>query len=248
MFTVGRLRKDPKSHIHVLNATKYSTSLITLIISAYEKTIVNTDLSKTLEKVLVLFLAINATYSLIWDITMDWGMMQHPNALIKIIVEKCTASRIKSSLVGPVDVTNSIPKNCIDLILRPKLRFGAPISILVIFFDILLRYSWMLRFVKDRLFLNNNDGYILCIQFLEIFRRAIWNLLRVEWENIKQTKTNNLPQRRRQGILEGKEKLFCDKMIKSGVSPRIIQNTNMKKSVTPLGSRLHDNINSMKQC
>ena len=31
------------------------------------------------------------------------------------------------------------------------------------------------------------DAFILCTQFLEVFRRCIWNLLRVEWEHMKQT-------------------------------------------------------------
>jgi hypothetical protein len=33
----------------------------------------------------------------------------------------------------------------------------------------------------------------LCTQFLEIFRRAIWNLLRVEWENLKQLNLHSTP-------------------------------------------------------
>jgi hypothetical protein len=32
------------------------------------------------------------------------------------------------------------------------------------------------------------DSFALCTQFLEIFRRSIWNLLRVEWENLKHIK------------------------------------------------------------
>jgi hypothetical protein len=49
--------------------------------------------------------------------------------------------------------------------------------------DSFLRFSWLLRFVAK---FPSNDAYVLCVQFLEVFRRAIWNLLRVEWENIKQ--------------------------------------------------------------
>ena len=58
-------------------------------------------------------------------------------------------------------------------------------SALIVFSDTVLRFSWVLRFVSHRIFVSN-DSFVLCTQFLEVFRRAIWNLLRVEWENIKQ--------------------------------------------------------------
>jgi hypothetical protein len=56
-------------------------------------------------------------------------------------------------------------------------------SALIMVADTFLRFSWTLRFVSK---FPSNDAFVLCTQFLEVFRRAIWNLLRVEWENIKQ--------------------------------------------------------------
>lgn len=66
--------------------------------------------------------------------------------------------------------------------LRPRLRFGLVLSALIVVADSILRFSWLLRFVAR---FPSNDAFVLCTQFLEVFRRAIWNLLRVEWENIK---------------------------------------------------------------
>jgi hypothetical protein len=73
--------------------------------------------------------------------------------------------------------------HCHHVCLRPRLRFGLTLSALIVVADALLRFSWTLRFLAR---FPSNDAYVLCTQFLEIFRRAIWNLLRVEWENIKQ--------------------------------------------------------------
>lgn len=33
----------------------------------------------------------------------------------------------------------------------------------------------------------SDDAFVLFTQFLEVIRRALWNLLRVEWENLKQS-------------------------------------------------------------
>mmetsp|Transcript_20252 Transcript_20252/g.28491 ORF Transcript_20252/g.28491 Transcript_20252/m.28491 type:complete len:617 (-) Transcript_20252:78-1928(-) len=190
MYTIGKRKNDPKRIAHVLNAIKYSTSLFPLIVSAYQKTIASDDIQGSLEILLIFLLAVNATYSLLWDIIMDWGMMQRPNAIVETMVGQCAGGMISIPLSqNDVPMTpRTIPNSCIDVALRPTLRFGAPLSILILLFDIFLRYSWMLRFVEHIIFPDNNDGYILCTQYLEVFRRAMWNLLRVEWENIKQAK------------------------------------------------------------
>lgn len=113
---------------------------------------------------------------------MDWGMMQNPSAVVQTA---CFAS-------GSGSKTNRRQggyQNCHHVCLRPRLRFGLILSTLIVVADALLRFSWTLRFVAR---FPTNDAYVLCTQFLEVFRRAIWNLLRVEWENIKQK--NNATQ------------------------------------------------------
>ena len=80
----------------------------------------------------------------------------------------------------------SLQKVC----LRPRLRFGALASTAIILIDLILRFSWTLRFVHETLF-DSFDSFVLTTQFLEIFRRAIWNLLRVEWEILKSQNMNN---------------------------------------------------------
>lgn len=136
---------------------------------------------------------------------MDWGMMQDPQALV---TKTCITT---SGLVGvgggdnsktndnANDEGSSNSKNrdamsqrkpinnihCHRLLLRPRLRFGITMSALIVVSDAVLRFSWLLRFVSNHLFVSH-DAFVLCTQFLEVFRQWIWNLLRVEWENIKQ--------------------------------------------------------------
>ncbi|KAL7435648.1 hypothetical protein ACHAXM_004862 [Skeletonema potamos] len=162
MYTIGAMKADAKKYQHMLNAIKYSTSLWPLVVSAYQKTITSEKEKAALETFLIILLAINSTYSLVWDITMDWGMMLN---------------------VGDTKSHSS----CAHKVLRPMLRFGAPTSIGILIVDVVLRYSFLLRFWETDLF-PNADIYILCTQFLEAIRRSLWNLLRVEWELIKQNK------------------------------------------------------------
>lgn len=176
MHTIGSMKGDPKRYQHMLNAIKYSTSLWPLIVSAYQKVVVTEEEKARLEKVLIVLFVINSTYSLAWDIIMDWGMMQNPQAFVP---EGCAG--------GPVPTAGSKPQSCTHSVLRPRLRFGASTSVGILLIDTVLRYSWLLRFWEKDMF-PDADTYILCTQFLEALRRALWNLLRVEWENIKQTR------------------------------------------------------------
>ena len=75
--------------------------------------------------------------------------------------------------------------SCWHSLLRARLRFGVGMSVLILVTDIILRFSWVLRFFHN--IFPSGDAFVLCTQFLEVLRRALWNLLRVEWENLKQS-------------------------------------------------------------
>eukprot|EP00536_Pseudo-nitzschia_multiseries_P016671 jgi/Psemu1/263801/estExt_Genewise1Plus.C_11930007 len=191
MHRVGELQRDPKRYQHMMNAFKYSTSMYPLVLSAYLKTFSEGEDTSVLDRILVVLLIINASYSLYWDIVMDWGMMQDPYKVAQTACRVGIPSTIAimdggvkghtKSAVGP----NSVD-SCHNICLRPRLRYGLTLTALIVTADSFLRFSWMLKFVP-KLF-PSNDAFVLCTQFLEVFRRAIWNLLRVEWEHIKQTK------------------------------------------------------------
>jgi hypothetical protein len=125
--------------------------------------------------------SINAFYALYWDIVMDWGMMQNPTVVVANAAGCATVPTGRSSN-NHTTTTNEF--SCRHGLLRPRLRFGFTMSLLILLADSVLRFSWLLRFVPA--FFPSPDALILCTQFLEVVRRAIWNLLRIEWENIKQ--------------------------------------------------------------
>jgi EXS family len=97
-----------------------------------------------------------------------------------------SSSTSSSPLPLHIQAASSPPASCIHTLLRSRLRFGVGLSVLILAADIILRFGWTLRFY-DKLF-PSMDAFILFTQFLEVFRRALWNLLRVEWESIKHMK------------------------------------------------------------
>ena len=144
---------------------------------------------------------------------MDWGMMKNPSVAATVICNPASSMnnpnlqsngnspylpvptrehlhaspviRTPSSAAKGSAGSSSHHHSCWYLLLRNRLRFGVGISVLILLTDVILRFSWVLRFYH-RLF-PSGDSFVLCTQFLEVFRRAIWNLLRVEWENLKQS-------------------------------------------------------------
>jgi hypothetical protein len=143
----------------------------------------------------VYYCSINAVYALYWDIVMDWGMMQNPTAVAQ---KACLGGgggtyHVLDGKQQQQQQQQQPPIRCHHGFLRPRLRFGLTMSTFIVIADSMLRFSWMFRFV-NRSF-PNHDAFVLCTQFLEVFRRAIWNLLRVEWENIKQNKAKTAKAR-----------------------------------------------------
>mmetsp|Transcript_29740 Transcript_29740/g.71612 ORF Transcript_29740/g.71612 Transcript_29740/m.71612 type:complete len:523 (+) Transcript_29740:240-1808(+) len=195
MLSIGRMKNDPKRYQHLANAIKYSTSLWPLLLSAYQRTL-SDEKSQSLEGALIFLLFVNASYSLYWDIVMDWGMMHNPTAVVSancmggsgapMYSEISTATTSsKPTTAGHHHPLSSSSSSCHHGFLRPKLRYGVGISTWIFITDCILRFSWTLRFATH--VFPSADMFALFTQFLEVLRRALWNLLRVEWENLKQT-------------------------------------------------------------
>ena len=121
---------------------------------------------------------------------MDWGMMQDP---YKVAQKACGLGYVNpntsnyNTAIGGSAMSKGheqlLSDHCHHVCLRPRLRFGLTLSALIVIADSFLRFSWTLKYIAK---FPSEDAFVLCTQFLEVFRRAIWNLLRVEWENIKQ--------------------------------------------------------------
>ena len=97
---------------------------------------------------------------------MDWGMMQNP---------------AKAAVcVGGVYPTaegddEKPPHNVVHALLRPRLRFGLGISLSILMTDVVLRFSWTLRFYHA--LFPSADSFVLCSQFLEVVRYVQYSVM-----------------------------------------------------------------------
>lgn len=96
---------------------------------------------------------INAVYSFIWDLTIDWEF----NLLKNIYFKKFSNPNLRSNL---------------------KLFDNSSVYYLIISINFLIRFNWILRYM-DIGFLNLEIG-LFTLQFLEVFRRFMWILLKLD--------------------------------------------------------------------
>ena len=111
-----------------------------------------------------IFLIIFASlYKWWWDVVMDWGL---------------------SLLVVPYNEDNDRFKHPL---LREKLIYRHAIRYyIVIFADLILRFVWVLSLVPSSTLVSAfGPLFSIYLGSVEIFRRFMWGLLRVEWEHIK---------------------------------------------------------------
>jgi hypothetical protein len=102
---------------------------------------------------------INSVYSYLWDIMMDWGLIQF-----------------------------SMKKNAVCVCLRPRSLFFFPSMayVFAITANLVLRFSWMANQLELFRGLHATQ-LVLLVELLEVIRRSIWNVFRVEWEIINKT-------------------------------------------------------------
>ena len=137
---------------HLVNAAKYVASIVPVVVSALQHygnaTSTSSQPSNYLESTLIISLVVSTSFSLSWDILMDWGFFGKQ-------LDSCR-------------------------LLRPS-RFGPELSLLALLLNSSLRFGWMLRFYRASLF-TSDDQYVMAIEFLEVLRRSVWNLWRVDWQ------------------------------------------------------------------
>lgn len=143
-----------------LNILKYCSSIpglwLPLLLAPHYSTY-------QIERVLLVVLLVNSLYSFLWDVIMDWGL-------------------------GHVKLTGAPKKGGGGAVrlrhwgLRPTLLFGSAGSYYAaIGLDLVLRLVWVLKYVNfdHRL---SYDKFMLLIECLEVLRRGIWSIYRIEWE------------------------------------------------------------------
>eukprot|EP00123_Amoebidium_parasiticum_P015153 comp22812_c0_seq2/m.35812 comp22812_c0_seq2/g.35812 ORF comp22812_c0_seq2/g.35812 comp22812_c0_seq2/m.35812 type:complete len:373 (-) comp22812_c0_seq2:112-1230(-) len=140
-----RATKLPKD---MLNFFKYATAFPAIWTGFLLKTTPGPP--EELWNLWVLCTTINTLYSFVWDVLMDWGLME-------------TGS-------------GKFP-------LRETTMFPSLFYYVAVCLDLLLRFTWAIQL--SSLVHLSSEGMTLLFELLEIARRAMWNLFRVEYEYVK---------------------------------------------------------------
>lgn len=125
------------------NTLKYLATLLTAVFAFEYKLGLN-----HIQAAWIAFAIISSIYSFVWDLKMDWGLLE---------------------------------KNKIHPYLREKLVFGSPRTYyLIIVGNFIMRLTWIMT-ISPKLasFLGDPNLVFLITGMIEIFRRGVWNLLRV---------------------------------------------------------------------
>ncbi|EFC45668.1 predicted protein [Naegleria gruberi] len=156
------LRKyyDTRQKMHLLNALKYFSSCLVIIIAFIDKlTLDNSNNiligSFTILRIIYIIINIISTcLKLYWDLRVDMGLFEK-----------------KTKYWG----------------LRSKLIFSPQYYYMAMFSNIILRWVWLpFLFVKSFVKIEKEtlEWILYLFVFLEILRRFIWNIFRIEHENI----------------------------------------------------------------
>lgn len=166
------------------NALKYSTAFPVIILSAlqngrdpfnhpHDAAVVHRGLSPSswlspmaLFRLWLLSVLINSLYSFWWDVTNDWGL----------------------HLLSPVFKRDfpfiEAPKGGTWL-RRTTLFPDSTVYYLVVFLDLILRFTWSLKLSPHLHSIHEIDLGIFMLQALEVIRRWIWVYGRIEWEAVR---------------------------------------------------------------
>ncbi|KAI8087824.1 EXS family-domain-containing protein [Gilbertella persicaria] len=187
---------ESKEKRHVFNALKYASSLPVVIFSAVQRkaAIYITETGSvphhwylkedTIFRFWIMFVFINSMYSFWWDISMDWN-------LISVQLDP-TQVQEQPTLKHPKVIRHQPQTSTPIVHFRRQLYFSQPFwYVLSIFFDFLLRITWSLK-LSSHIYLRKLDGSIFLMELLEVFRRWMWVIFRLESEWVKKV-YNSLP-------------------------------------------------------
>jgi|UniRef100_A0A914PVP6 hypothetical protein len=151
-----RYRDTRRAHPHLVNAGKYSTTYLVVLTHSLNRWATSNNPTDT-SIFFYLWVAsyiLSFTYTFLWDVFMDWGLID-PRA----------------------------PKEA--PFLREEMIYGTKwFYYFGIIEDFVLRLSWVMNVSLGEAWLLNGDMLTCLMSPLEVFRRFIWNYLRLENEHV----------------------------------------------------------------
>ncbi|KAF9426559.1 protein-ER retention protein [Podila epigama] len=198
---------------HLMNALKYASAFPVIIVSALQKSVKAASLKgqantgyfsdNSLFRLWLLFVAINSFYSFYWDIYHDWNLVQvHTTTRTSPLIGS-VPSNTESIPLGPVSSSSSQQQqhhhhhHSSSSSLSSTTTYSKRYSMraylhyedrtfyyVAAVLDFLLRTTWMLKLFSN-IQIEEYEGGVFTMQCLEVLRRWIWVIFRLEAEMVK---------------------------------------------------------------
>ena len=168
-----------------LNALKYFSAFPVVLLSHLKYSVSSETWTATVRPCWVACAAANTAYSLYWDVTHDWDLRLAP-----ALARECFGS---AGAGGETSTTSTSAENLADdrdgrversdtalqrKYLRPRLLYGDPnVYFAAVVANAALRLSWTYKLSSH---LRHNAGTVLAFTAMEITRRFLWSMFRVE--------------------------------------------------------------------
>eukprot|EP01034_Spumella_vulgaris_P026956 gene26956-33608_t len=199
-----RQYQDTGQYTYLINVTKYLLTVVVIVYGVFQKSYTGVYLVLTV---------VLTVFKWFWDCYMNWGVFEilpdlrcAREVLKALCCCKASEAAIHLSLSNggkddnEVDVTEAVEKQQSTLsastvggylFLRRHLMFSSPpLYYAIIVLNLLLRFLWVVSLlpphskVLGTSFLTGTKLSVF-LASMEVFRRSIWGLLRVEYEHLK---------------------------------------------------------------
>lgn len=183
------------------NALKYASALPVIWLSTWRgRMIPGASAVSSVDSALLLSTAwfvsvlVNTVFSFWWDVTNDWGLeILQP----QVLAAAWNQARLPT-LQRRSDDDDHIELNTrrsshsrhASVLRAPEKPLPLPPSVyyVLIGVNLLLRFTWSLKLSSHLHYLVEWERDLLLFEALELARRSVWLLLRVEWEHVRREK------------------------------------------------------------
>lgn len=172
LMQCARRYNDSGEPKHLLNFGKYGASILVIVVGHVPHAF----------WVLVMVSVISTLYSATWDVYMDWGLGPKELASITRLKFDTTHDPFCEDLLLPTEAVDHGKSHLGRKLLLPKLVYIAAIV-----FDVCARCSWVLSLLPITVLSSNiwrREIFKTSMTALEIARRSIWAVLRIEHEQV----------------------------------------------------------------
>eukprot|EP00996_Jenningsia_fusiforme_P000729 NODE_165_length_2944_cov_61.626598_g151_i0.p1 GENE.NODE_165_length_2944_cov_61.626598_g151_i0~~NODE_165_length_2944_cov_61.626598_g151_i0.p1 ORF type:complete len:431 (+),score=39.96 NODE_165_length_2944_cov_61.626598_g151_i0:538-1830(+) len=149
---------------HLANSAKYASAFPVLLFSYLHQEYTDHPLQSTFQTCWLASLCVNSAFSFYWDVYNDWGLGTSRNS---------------------------------QLLLRDRLLFPSYWYYLAVLVDLVLRFTWSLQLSPHwYLYLGDvgRELQMFLLESVEILRRCMWIIFRMEWQLISKEKHLVVPE------------------------------------------------------